>query len=91
MPILVSKIEYILDMYFAAAAVDFKDHFVHQHTNQSSVILLSSLIHKLPKSSSSILETAFGFNADSTIDSILSPKYIFFGESLFKHGNNIQR
>jgi hypothetical protein len=31
----VSKMEYILDMYFAAAAVDFKDHFVHQHTNRS--------------------------------------------------------
>jgi hypothetical protein len=23
-------------MYFAAAAVDFRDHFVHQHKNQSS-------------------------------------------------------
>jgi hypothetical protein len=77
------KTEYILDIYFAAAALDFEDHFAHQYRNQSLSCIVSCLVHEL-QSSSSHPETALGFSADSTTAKYFISNGTFFAKASSK-------
>jgi hypothetical protein len=66
------------------------DHFVHQHKNQSSDYIAFQFDTQSPVAP--ILETAFGFNADSTIDKYFISNGTFsLAKASSNMGNNIQR